>query len=53
MPPEMVGEQRKADKTLDSYAKARQYGIQPKSTRTADVERAVRISEQTGRPFKA
>lgn len=53
MPPEMVGEQRKADKTLDSYAQARKYGIQPKSTRTADVERAVRISEQTGRPFKA
>lgn len=53
MTPEMVGEQRRADKTLDKYAKARKYGIQPQSTRAADVEKAVRISEQTGKPFQA
>lgn len=40
--------QKKADKTLDEYAKARSYGIQPKSTRAADIEAAVRRSEQTG-----
>lgn len=45
--------QKKADKSLDEYAKARSYGIQPASTRPADVQAAVRNSEQTGTAFKA
>ena len=44
--------QKAADKSLDDYAKARSYGIQPKSTRTQDVQAAVRISEHTGSAFK-
>jgi hypothetical protein len=45
--------QKKADKSLDAYEKARKYGIQPKSTRAADVQRAVQISEKTGTAFQA
>lgn len=45
--------QKKADKNLDDYAKARKYGIQPKSTRPHDVQTAVRLSEQTGTAFQA
>lgn len=52
MEPELVGQQRKADKALDNYAKARSFGIQPKSTRAGDVERAIRTSEATGSAFK-
>jgi hypothetical protein len=51
--PDVLSAQKSADKTLDEYAKARSYGIQPSSTRTADVKRAVRISEQTGKAFQA
>lgn len=45
--------QKRADKTLDEYAKARSYGIQPASTRERDVKAAVRLSEQTGTAVKA
>lgn len=45
--------QKKADKNLDAYANARKYGIQPKSTRAADVQRAIQISDKTGQPFQA
>lgn len=45
--------QKKADKALDKYEQARRNGIQPKSTRPADVERAVQISEKTGKAFQA
>lgn len=45
--------QKKADKNLDEYAKARSYGIQPKSTRPADVQHAVRVSDETGTAYKA
>lgn len=45
--------QKKADKNLDEYAAARKYGIQPASTRPADVQAAVQISEKTGTAFKA
>jgi hypothetical protein len=44
--------QKRADKTLDDYARARKYGIQPASTRARDVQAAVRISEQTGNAFQ-
>lgn len=45
--------QKAGSKNLDDYANAREYGIQPKSTRPADVRRAVEISEKTGKAFKA
>lgn len=45
--------QKKADKSLDEYAKARSYGIQPASTRPADVQAAIRQSDKTGTAFKA
>lgn len=45
--------QKAADKNLENYAKARKYGIQPQSTRKPDVDRAVRISEQTGSAYTA
>lgn len=44
--------QKAADKTLDEYAKARSYGIQPASTRAHDVQAAVRVSEATGQAFQ-
>jgi hypothetical protein len=44
--------QKKADKTLDEYAKARKNGIQPASTRAHDVQAAVRVSELTGTAYK-
>lgn len=45
--------QKRADKALDAYANARKYGIQPRSTRPADVQQAVQISEITGQAHKA
>ena len=45
--------QKAGDKNLDAYANARKYGIQPKSTRPADVRRAVEISERTGKAYQA
>lgn len=44
--------QKAADKTLDDYAKARSYGIQPASTRAHDVQAAIRVSDMTGTAFK-
>jgi len=49
---ETLTAQKAADKTLDDYAKARSYGIQPASTRARDVQAAVRISDATGSAFK-
>lgn len=45
--------QKKGDKALDAYAAARKEGIQPESTRAHHVERAVRISDQTGKAYQA
>lgn len=45
--------QKRADKNLDAYQQARAEGIQPKSTRPADVQRAVRISDKTGEAYQA
>ena len=45
--------QKRADRNLDAYESARKYGIQPRSTRAADVQAAVQISDQTGTAFKA
>jgi hypothetical protein len=45
--------QKRADKNLDAYEAARKNGIQPSSTRPADVQRAIRISDKTGKAFQA
>ena len=45
--------QAAGDKRLSAYEKARKDGIQPQSTRSRDIERAVRISEATGTAFRA
>jgi hypothetical protein len=45
--------QKRADKNLDAYESARKHGIQPKSTRPADVQRAVQISDTTGKAYQA
>lgn len=50
---ETVVIQAKADKELSSYAEARKYGIQPKSTKARDIDVAVRISEKTGTAYRA
>lgn len=41
------------DRSLEAYASARRQGIQPDSTSSAAVERAVRISDETGRAYGA
>jgi hypothetical protein len=45
--------QKKADKELDAYAKARKEGIQPKSTKRRDIEYAIKQSDKTGTAFQA
>lgn len=49
---ETLTAQKTADKTLDDYAKARSYGIQPASTRTHDVQAAMRVSDITGTAYQ-
>ena len=53
IPVEALTVQKKADKTLDAYENARRYGIQPASTRAADIQEAVALSELTGTAAKA
>lgn len=48
-----VTAQKKADSTLDKYASLRKSGVQPKSTRSFDVEFADRISDKTGTAYQA
>lgn len=45
--------QRKWDRNLDLYRKARAEGIQPTGTSPAKVQAAIRQSEKTGTAFKA
>lgn len=45
--------QKKWDAELDSYRAATAEGIQPASTRTADIVEAKRISDATGTAFRA
>lgn len=45
--------QKRADKNLDDYAKARSYGIQPKTTYPHDVQYAIRQSDKTGEAYQA
>jgi hypothetical protein len=41
------------EKELTAYRDARKLGIQPASTRMKDIQKAVRVSEATGRAAKA
>ena len=41
------------DKELDSYADARKQGIQPRSTKTKDINAAVKLSDKAGYAVKA
>lgn len=43
--------QKRWDNDLDSYASARRQGMQPDSTYRADVDRAVRISNDSGEAY--
>lgn len=45
--------QKRVDKELDQYEKARAEGIQPRTTRAADVKAALSISDKTGEAFQA
>jgi hypothetical protein len=41
------------EKELNTYADARRQGVQPRSTKTADIKRAMRISDSTGKAYQA
>lgn len=41
------------DRELNFYKQAREQGIQPKSTKTADIQRAIEVSDSTGTAYKA
>jgi len=40
------------DRRIDSYKSARADGIQPSSTRSSDIDHAIRHSDQTGTAFQ-
>ena len=46
-------EQKQWDRDLAAYKDVRAQGIQPASTRRADVDRAVRISNESGKAWRA
>ena len=41
------------NRELDAYREAREAGLQPASTRGADVAKAWQITDATGTPFRA
>lgn len=45
--------QKKWDSELQKYRDARGQGIQPASTKTPDIERAVRMSDRAGKAYDA
>lgn len=45
--------QKRWDKDLEAYASARKQGIQPASTKRSAVDRAVALSNKTGKAFQA
>lgn len=48
------GSREKAwNKELDAYAAARRQGIQPATTKKADIEAAVRVSDKVGAAYQA
>lgn len=45
--------EKRHERELAEYGDARRQGIQPKTTRTADIRQAVEVSNVTGRAFDA
>lgn len=45
--------QKRWDRELDLYRSAREQGIQPASTRTADIHRALDASDKAGKAVSA
>lgn len=45
--------QKKWDAELASYKAARAQGVQPATTRTPDIERAMRMSDKAGKAYNA
>lgn len=45
--------ERRHERELAEYGAARKQGIQPRSTKTADIRQAVEVSNMTGRAFDA
>lgn len=41
------------EKELNSYADARRQGVQPRSTKTADIKKAMRLSDKLGMAVQA
>jgi hypothetical protein len=41
------------DATLEDYASVRKEGSQPATTQQRDIDRAKRVSDETGQPFSA
>ncbi len=44
---------KKTESELSLYRQARAQGIQPKSTKTKDIQRAIEISNLTGKAYHA
>lgn len=42
---------KKVEKELDLYRKARKQGIQPDSTKTKDIQKAIEVSNKTGHAY--
>lgn len=49
----VAGAIKNTDKELSAYRDARKLGIQPASTKMADIQKAVRVSDTIGRAAKA
>lgn len=49
----VAGAIKNTDKELNAYRDARKLGIQPASTKMADIQKAVRVSDTIGRAAKA
>lgn len=47
------GKQRKWDSRLERYRRARKEGIQPRSTRSKDIDIARKVSDETQTPYSA
>lgn len=45
--------QKKWDKELDAYESAVRQGVQPEGTTMPKIEKAMRVSEATGQPYRA
>lgn len=46
-----TGKQKAWDRELDSYESAIRQGVQPDSTKQASIDKAMRISEETGTAY--